>query len=412
MRSFSVSLLPFAGVGCGLLFAGCSADQLPAKPDANVSAPNLGDPAASSTEPTPVSVRPVENSQMLQVHEEPCGESPDGQKISQFVMSNRNGMRVKVLNWGGIITTVEAPDRRDKSANVTLGFSDLNSYFQNAPYFGGICGRYANRISGAKFTLDGQEYPLFANIPPNALHGGKESFIKKVWQARTVEKPEVVGVELTYVSPDGEEGYPGTLTTTVTYSLNDDNELGIEYEATTDKPTVLNLTNHAYWNLSGVGTPSALDHVLTLMSDEYVDIDENAIPTGKFTPVAGTCMDFTNPEKIGARIDQTVNGGGGYDHCYVVRGGGKGKLVPVAKVFDPDSGRVMEVLSTEPGVQLYTGNFLKGTPETGNAQKQGAFCLETQHFPDSPNRPEFPSTVLRPGETYRQTTIHRFSVEK
>ena len=402
--------LRFQYVAIGLLFTGGCADRAASEPAAR--APDAGAAARPAGESGPEIIATGENAEMLQVREEPCGESPDGQKISQFVLTNRNGVRVKVINWGGIITSVEVPDRVGKNANVTLGFKSLEGYFENAPYFGGICGRFANRIAGAKFTLDGQEFALFANIPPNTLHGGKVSFIKKVWKSRIVEQPNIVGVELIYVSPDGEEGYPGALTTTVTYSLNDDNELGIEYEATTDKPTVLNLTNHAYWNLTGNASNTILDHELTLMSDEYLDIDEAAIPTGKMNPVAGTCMDFSKPEKIGSRIDQTVNGAGGYDHCYVVRGGGKGQVVPVAKISEPKSGRVMEISSTEPGVQLYTGNFLNGTPETGHAAKQTGFCLEAQHYPDSPHRPEFPTTVLRPGETYRQTTIHKFSVEK
>lgn len=347
---------------------------------------------------------------MLKVQAEPCGETPDGEKITQYVLTNSHGMRVKVINFGGIITAVEVPDRHGKFANVTLGFANLEDYFVNKPYFGGICGRFANRIANAKFTLDGEEYQLAANNGPNHLHGGIVSFIKKVWQAETIDTPDFVGIELRYVSPDGEEGYPGTLTTSLVYTLNDKNELTIDYTAFTDKPTVLNLTNHAYWNLAGTSSPTILDHELTLYADEYVEIDEQAIPTGKLLPVAGTCMDFTRPQKIGARIAETTHGNGGYDHCFVVRGGGTEKVVPVAKVVEPTSGRVMEISSTEPGVQLYTGNYLDGTPETANAPKQGAFCLEAQHFPDSPNRPEFPSVVLRPGEVYRQTTVHKFSV--
>ncbi len=349
---------------------------------------------------------------MPSVQVQPCGESPDGDEIKQFVLENSHGLRVKVINFGGILTSVEVPDRNDKFDNVTLGFSGLEEYFQNAPYFGGLCGRFANRIANAKFTLDDKDYELFANIPPNTLHGGAKSFIKRTWQAEVVDDKSVAAVRLKYISADGEEGYPGELTTTVTYTLNNDNELRIDYSATTDKPTVLNLTNHAYWNLAGNFSPSILDHELTLFADEYVEIDEAAIPTGKLVPVKGTCMDFTSPHTIGERIAETTNGNGGYDHCYVVRGGGQGRLVPAAKVVEPASGRVMEVSTTEPGLQLYTGNYLDSTPETGNVPKQGGFCLEAQHFPDSPNRPEFPSVVLRPGETYQQTTVHKFSVVK
>lgn len=350
---------------------------------------------------------------MLNVQAEARGETPDGHPLQEFTLTNAHGMRVKVVNLGGILTEVAVPDRDGKIENVTLAFPEFDAnFFQNAPYFGGICGRFANRISNAKFTLDGKDYELAANIPPNHLHGGKESFIKKIWAAQPITREDDVGLVLTYTSRNGEEGYPGNLEVTVNYVLNNDNELTIDYTATSDQPTVLNLTNHAYWNLAGPSSQSILDHELTLACDDYVEIDENAIPTGKLLPVAGTCMDFTSPHTIGERIAETTNGNGGYDHCYVIRNGGKGQVVPVAKVVEPKSGRVMEISTTEPGVQLYTGNYLDGTPATANAPKQGALCLETQHLPDSPNRPEFPSVVLRPGETYRQTTIHKFSVAK
>ncbi len=391
--------------------AGCNSGSPPAKPAPASPTVNLGAPASGATEqPTEPPSSPEEQTPMLTVQEQPCGEAPDGQEITQYVLSNSHGMKVKIINFGGIITSVEVPDRAGKFANVTMGFSSLDEYFTNGPYFGGICGRFANRIANAKFTLDDKDYELFANNGPNHLHGGKVGFMKRVWQARPINQPDHVGVELTYNSPDGEEGYPGALSTTVKYSLNESNELAIEYAATADKPTVLNLTNHAYWNLAGATSPSILEHELTLYCEEYVEIDEAAIPTGKLLPVEGTCMDFTKPLALGARIAETTNGNGGYDHCYIVRGGGQGDVVPVAKVIEPKSGRVMEISSTEPGVQLYTGNYLEGTPETGHVPKQGAFCLETQHLPDSPNRPEFPSVVLRPGETYSQTTIHKFSV--
>lgn len=350
---------------------------------------------------------------MLTVEKQPYGTTPDGQEITQFTMTNSHGLRVKLINLGAILTAVEVPDRAGKLENITGSFPSLDDYLVNAPYFGGICGRVANRIGDAKFTLEGKEYTLEANNGPNHLHGGTVGFMRRVWQAKELEGTQgAVGVELVYVSPDGEEGYPGALTSTVTYSLNDNDELTIAYSSTTDQPTVLNLTNHAYWNLAGPSSQSCLDHELTLFADEYLDITEAGIPTGKFVPVSGSCMDFTSPQKIGARIGETTNGNGGYDHCYVVRNGGKGEVVPVAKVVEPTSGRVMEISSTEPGVQLYTGNYLEGTPKTGGLLKQGAFCLETQHFPDSPNHPDFPTIVLRPGETYRQTTIHKFSVVK
>lgn len=412
MRSLSIPLL------CGVFglwgLSGCESGKPAANPPAETPQPALGSSQPDAgTDPQPnESTQPQEPAAMLTVEVQPCGESLDGEKISQYILANSQGMTVKLLDFGGILTSVEVPDRNNHKSNVTLGFSNLDGYFENKPYFGGICGRYANRISGAKFMLDDKEYTPFANTPPNHLHGGKEGFMKKVYRAETFQETDSVGVKLTRTSPDGEEGYPGALTVELVYRLNDNNELTIDYTATTDKPTVLNLTNHAYWNLAGNSAPSILDHELTLQADEYVEIDENAIPTGKVLPVAGTCMDFTTPHTLGERIAETTNGNGGYDHCYIVRGGGQAKPVLVAKVVEPTTGRMMEIFTTEPGVQLYTGNYLDGTADTSHAPKQGAFCLETQHLPDSPNRPEFPTTVLRPGETYRQTTIHKFSVAK
>ncbi|WP_010583263.1 aldose epimerase family protein [Schlesneria paludicola] len=347
---------------------------------------------------------------MLTVQSEPFGQTEDGQPITGFSLRNHHGMKVGLINRGGIITSVEVPDRKGEFANVTLHFSDPAEYLVNGPYFGGVCGRYANRIAHGKFSLDGTEYQLATN-GDHHLHGGKEHFMRKLWKAETFQTDKVVGVKMIYTSPDMEENYPGTLKSVVTYTLNDDNELTIDYEATTDKPTILNLTNHAYWNLSGADGSLVLDHDLTLFCDKYLIVDEGSIPTGEQAPVAGTCMDFLKPQKIGARIDQTVNGAGGYDHCYVVNGK-PGELRPTAKIVDPKSGRVMEISTTEPGVQFYTGNHLKGTPETGNAPKHGAFCLETQHFPDSPNHPDFPTTRLNPGEKYTQKTVHKFSVAK
>lgn len=345
---------------------------------------------------------------MLTVQSEPFGQTAEGQSITHYTLVNRRGMQVGLINLGACITAVRVPDRHGEFANVTLHFPDLAGYEANAPYFGGICGRYANRIAFGKFTLEGKEYQLATNNGPHHLHGGTISFIKRVWDHERVEGDQAVGVRFTYLSPDGEEGYPGNLRVEVTYTLNDENELRIDYRAETDQTTILNLTNHAYWNLAGAGQGTILDHVLTLYCDRYLPVDEGSIPTGELADVAGTPMDFRTPQTIGARIDQTVNGNGGYDHCYVVNGE-FGTLRPAAKVVEPRSGRVMEILTTEPGIQLYTGNHLQGTPATGHAVRHGAFCLEAQHFPDSPNRPEFPTTVLKPGEIYRQTTVHKFS---
>jgi aldose 1-epimerase len=366
-------------------------------------------PAPSLLETTTAEVAAsTEDLAMLTVQSEPFGETADGQPIVHYSLVNRRGMQVGLINLGAIITAVRVPDRKGEVANVTLHFPDLAGYEANAPYFGGICGRYANRIAFGKFTLDGREYQLATNNGPHHLHGGKVSFIKRVWDHERVDGDDAVGVRFTYVSPDGEEGYPGTLRVEVTYTLNNDNELRLDYRAETDQTTVLNLTNHAYWNLAGAGQGTILDHELTLYCDRYLPVDEGSIPTGELADVAGTPMDFRSPRRIGERIDQTVNGNGGYDHCYVVNGE-FGTLRPAAKVVDPHSGRVLEIATTEPGIQLYTGNHLQGTPETGHAVRHGALCLEAQHFPDSPNRPEFPSTVLKPGEIYRQTTVHKFS---
>jgi len=399
-------ILPFQRLATGLLICGC---LTMAGCEGKVTKP------VSNSQTTKTDPKPEPNSAeepMLTVQREPFGQTEDGNEISSFSLRNRNGMIVSLINRGGILTSVQVPDRDGKLANVTLNFDSPEAYLVNGPYFGGICGRYANRIAKGKFSLEGAEYQVATNNGENHLHGGIDHFMKKLWKAESFQNEKAAGVKLTYTSPDGEEGYPGTLKTIVTYSLNDNNELTIDYEATVDgKPTVLNLTNHAYWNLAGAANGTVLDHQLTLFCNKYLPVDEGSIPTGELAPVAGTCMDFTKPETIGARIDQTVNGGGGYDHCYVVNGK-PGELRPTAKIVEPKSGRVMEISTTEPGVQFYTGNHLAGTAATGNAVKHGAFCLETQHFPDSPNRPEFPSARLNPGETYRQTTVHKFSVVK
>jgi aldose 1-epimerase len=340
---------------------------------------------------------------------EPFGEV-DGRPVTRYFLTNANGMQVTLIDLGATVTSVEVPDRDGNLADVTLGFDTLEGYLDNAPYFGSICGRFANRIAGARFTLDDVEYPLAANNGPNHLHGGVRGFNKVVWHGEPVtDEDGSTGVRFTYVSPDGEEGYPGTLKTTVVYTLTDRDELKIEYTAQTDKATPVNLTNHCYWNLAGEG--DILDHVLTLNCDRYIPVDEELIPTGELKPVAGTPMDFTEPTKIGARIAEVKgdNPQGGYDHCYVINEDG-GELALVARVHEESSGRVMEVYSTEPGVQLYTGNFLDGSESNGGHAQHAGFCLECQQFPDAPNQPQFPSAILRPGEVYTQTTIHRFSV--
>ena len=342
------------------------------------------------------------------------GTLPTGEDVLEYQMENRNGMRVSILNYGGIVQSIWVPDRDGELGDVALGFDELEAYLAKSPYFGCITGRYANRIAKGKFTLDGKTYTLATNNDVNHLHGGDKGFDKRVWNAKFTSPQSV---ELTYTSPDGDQGYPGALTTKVTYTLTDDNALRIDYAATTDKPTVLNLTNHTYFNLSGAGRGTILDHLLTLKADRFNPTDATNIPTGELRPVAGTPFDFRQPTAIGQRIDlanEQLKVGQGYDHNYVLKDRRDGKLEEkIARVVDPESGRVLEVSTTEPGLQLYTGNFLDGMEGKYGRHyvRRGAFCLEAQTFPDSPNQTSFPSPILRPGETYRQTTIYHFSAE-
>ena len=346
------------------------------------------------------------------------GKTSDGTPVDAYTLTNSNGVVAKVITYGATLTELHVPDIKGVSADVVLGFagmSEPSGYLSpKDPYFGATVGRYANRIAKGKFTLDGKEYTLALNNGPNSLHGGKKGFDKVVWKAEPVPNSDGESVRFTYTSADGEEGYPGTLTTTVTYSLTDKNELILDYKATTDKDTVLCLTNHTYFNLAGEGSGDVLDHVVVLNADKFLPVDDTLIPTGELKDVKGTPLDFTNPTPIGQRIDQVPGGPPkGYDHCYVVNGQA-GTLRPAAKVTDPKSGRVLEMLSTEPGVQLYTGNFLDGSVIGigGKTYPQhGAFCLEAEHYPDSPNHPAFPSVVLKPGETYTQTTVYKFSAK-
>lgn len=335
------------------------------------------------------------------------GQLADGTAIDQYTLTNSKGTKVGIITWGAIVTGVHLPDKDGKVANVTLHFDDMAGWEKNPSYFGAIAGRYANRIAEGKFTLDDTEYQVTKNERDiQLLHGGTMGFDKRVWTAEEVKADDMVGVRLTYVSADGEEGFPGELTAHVEYQLTEENELRIEYEATTDKPTVVNLTNHCYWNLAGVDSGDVLPQVLELNCDKYLPVDENLIPTGELKAVEGLPFDFREAKPIGAGIQ---NLGDGFDHCFVVNGKA-GELRHVASATDPESGRTMIIESTEPGVQFYTGNHFKGGDENnGYGQHQG-FCLETNHYPNSPNEPDFPSTVLRPGETYRQTTVHRFGL--
>ena len=334
-----------------------------------------------------------------------------------YTLTNANGMEVDIANFGGIVTRVLAPDRDSQFTDIVLGFENRDDYEINAPYFGAIIGRYGNRIAKGTYRIDDNTYELAINNAPNALHGGPTGFHVQLWEADSITRPGAVGVELTRLSPDGEEGYPGNLSTTVRYLLNNDNELRIEYAANTDAPTIVNLTNHTYFNLRGAGSGDILGHELMIDADYFTPVDSTLIPTGELRPVADTPFDFRRPTPIGERIDaenEQLRYGLGYDHNFVLDRDGPG-LERVATVYEPTTGRYLEVLTTEPGLQFYSGNFLDGTltGKGGTAlDYRTGFCLETQHYPDSPNQPEFPSTVLRPGETYETTTVYRFSAKE
>jgi aldose 1-epimerase len=345
------------------------------------------------------------------------GELADGTVVHRYTLTNNHGMTVRVLTYGGILQSIEVPDRDGRPANVALGFVTLDAYVRhNRPYFGAAIGRYANRIADGTFTLDGTVYRLPINNPPNSLHGGTHGFDKQVWRA-TPDPSDGLGVRLTHESPDGEMGYPGTLTAEVHYSVNAGNELQIDYRATTDAPTVVNLTNHSYFNLAGEAAGSITGHLLQLQADRYTPVDATQIPTGELAPVAGTPFDFRTPHAIGERIaddHEQLRFGQGYDHNFVLdRPPSSSELLLAARVADPGSGRTLEVYTREPGIQFYSGNQLDGTlvGTGGRAYRRHAgFALETQHFPDAPNQPQFPSTVLRPGQVYQTTTTYRFSV--
>lgn len=337
------------------------------------------------------------------------GTTPEGLQIKRFTVSNDHGMIASLINFGAILTSLKVPDRHGKNGEVTLGFDTLEDYIADIWFFGATIGRYANRIAKGKFILDGVEYQLAQNSFPSHLHGGNKGFHKMVWNGDTKIDQDSISVVFSRLSPSGEEGYPGNLHTKVTYTLNNQNELTLCYHAETDKPTPINLTNHTYWNLKGPGFGNVLDHEMTLNADYYLPTDDDRIPTGGIKSVYGTPMDFTHPTKIGDRIDQIK--GGGYNHCYVLNRKDN-SLCLAAKVYEPEKGRIMEVYTTEPGIQFYSGHFLNNYKgENGILLNRcDGFCLEAQHFPNSVNQPQFPSTILRAGDIYRQTTIHKFSI--
>ena len=347
------------------------------------------------------------------------GKTKNGDTVYRFVLTNTKGVKAVVISYGAALVSLKAPDRNGKSADIVLGYDSLDGYEQDKAFFGATIGRYGNRIAGGQFTLDGTVFHLPKNDGPNSLHGGSRGFNKRIWTGVDRSRADAQVLELTYTSQDGEEGYPGTLKVQVTYTLPAEaNELRIDYSATTDKDTVVNLTNHSYFNLSGVASQEILEHQLLLRALEFTPIDSTLIPTGEFQAVCCGPFDFTRATAIGARInqgDEQLKFGKGYDHNWVLKRTDKGGLQVAAEVFEPTSGRVLEVLTTEPGIQFYSGNFLDGTVRGKGGQLYGhrtGFCLETQHFPDSPNHPNFPSTELRPGQVYRTTTVFRLTTRK
>jgi aldose 1-epimerase len=385
-----------AAVACLLALSACKNDK----------------PANTPTDqPAPQMTKPVS------ISKTGWGTLPDGTPLDLYTLKNGNGMQLTITNYGGIITSWTAPDRKGNYADVVLGYDSIGGYLKETPYFGALIGRYGNRIAKGRFSLDGQTYTLAVNNIGNHLHGGLKGFDKVVWQGEVLPTPDsIASLKLTYRSKDLEEGYPGNLDVTVVYTLDQNNALHIRYEATTDKPTVVNLTQHSYFNLTG-NQRDILDHQLTLHADRFLPVDKTLIPTGELKPVKGTVFDFTTPHAIGERInekaDQQIEYGGGYDHAWVLNRGGAG-LSLAASALEPTTGRYLEVLTTEPAIQFYSGNFLDGKITGKNGvvyQHRYGFCLETEHYPDSPNQPAFPSTVLRPGETYRTETVYRFSTK-
>lgn len=357
------------------------------------------------------STRPAGN----EISRRPFGRTKDGTEVFLFTLRNAKGAEAQISNYGGIVTSLKVPDRSGRLGDVVLGYDNLEDYLKESPYFGALIGRYGNRIARGHFSLDGKEYTLVTNNYPNALHGGTKGFDKVVWEPSVVATPQGAGLKLTYLARDGEEGYPGNLSVTVVYSLTDDNALRVDYTATTDKDTIINLTQHSYFNLAG--RDSILSHVVMIPADKFTPVDSTLIPTGELRPVAGTPFDFRTPTPIGARIaqdDEQLKFGKGYDHNWVINKP-MGQYGLMARVTEPTSGRTLEVFSTEPGLQFYSGNFLDGTLKGKSGwvyQFRNGFCMEPQHYPDSPNKPEFPSVVLKPGQVYHNLIVYKFSTQR
>lgn len=433
-----VSLPTASLLVCCLLLAGCGKQATPPAPapvaknqGATIdppqpvppSKPGAIDPMPDPVEPQPEPMldpetpsekpQPTEQDTAM-VETESFGKTKEDAEVTLFTVTNKNGLVLKMIDYGATVVSVETPDKDGKSENITLGFDKVDGYLERHPYFGSTVGRYGNRIAKGKFKIGDEEYTLAVNNGENHLHGGVKGFDTVMWKGEQVETADGAGVKFTYTSADGEEGYPGQLDVTVTYLLTNNDELRIDYWAKTDKPTVVNLTNHNYWNLGGQGSGQILGHELMLNCDKYLPIDATSIPTGEVADVAETPFDFREPHAIGDQINklkQDPHTTKGYDHCYVINGEA-GTLRLAAQVTDPASGRTMEIHTTEPAIQFYSGNFLDGSEAGNNFNQHDAFCLETQHYPDSPNQPEFPSTLLEPGETYKSTAVHKFGVAK
>lgn len=376
----------------------------------------VSDPSPISAHPIPVgaetenqaSTKQKPATPKMKIESVPFGKTPAGDDVTRFVLTNSHGHSVSVMNWGATLMDVNVPDRDGKIANVNLSFDSLEPYLDGHPYFGSTVGRFCNRIGEGKFTIDGKDYQVTTNAGKHHIHGGKVNFTYQYWDGESYQDDTQVGVRFSLTSPDGQEGYPGTVKAIVDYSWNDQNELAVTFTATTDAATHINLTNHSYWNLGGAGSGSAMDHVATIEADQWLDVDDDLIPTGKLNDVEGTVLDFRTATALGERIEQ-LPATKGYDHCYVVRGE-PGTTRKAATVVDPDSGRVLELETTQPGMQLYTANHLPGDERSAGNGGHEAFCVETQHFPNAPNRDSFPSTLLRPGQTLKESTVHRFLV--
>ena len=347
----------------------------------------------------------------MSIEKQDFGKTQDGKNVDLYTLRNSNGLKAKIITYGGILISLEVPDRDGNMADIVLGYDSLDEYIKDTPYFGATIGRYGNRIARGKFSLDGVEYTLATNDGANHLHGGDVGFDKVVWEAEPIEEQGSDSLKLTYLSKDGEEGYPGNLLCTVSYILTDANELKISYEAETDKATLINLTHHSYFNLAGHDSGDILGHELTINAEKFTPVDEGLIPTGEIAVLSGTPLNFVDPTAVGARIAQIE---GGYDHNFILnKSDAEGALTLAASMYEPKTDRLMQVFTTEPAIQFYSGNFLDGSNKGKGAtyEKYNGFCLETQHYPDSPNHSNFPSTVLNPGEKYTHVTVHKFSVK-